>query len=147
MNSYQIVETIVFLAYSYWVFRKLRYVERTLSTILQWDKKILAMAKTQDNIVIVLRETALREAIIMGVATKNSPLIITPEVREMYAGFIGEIKEFYSKTGRHLSKEDCWLEIAVRWKDVLTQQVCLPLKLVSPTCVEIAMELAKEGVE
>lgn len=131
---------------TYWQWQLAKQLTIIYADIFRRDQIISRLNTVVDNMVIVLRETALREALIKQVATINSPMIVVDSVKEKYTPYLEAMKDYYLRIGRHKPENECWLEMAVLWKEEL-RAISVPLKLESQACVEVALELVKQDLE
>jgi hypothetical protein len=132
-----IIETVILAAMFGYVVRLKRCIDLVMMIVNR-------LGETQNNILIVMREASIREALntVDGV-TRNSPLVVPQEVQALYAPFIDDVKAWYDEDGKRMEEHQAWLYIAARWKDELTKNVCLPLKIDSNACAEMALNMVK----
>lgn len=86
---------------------------------------------------------AQSEAVNKGVATMNSPVMVSDEAKQWMAPIIGPIREFYVHLGRRMSDRDLYLEIERRFGDQILREVCIPHGLDQGACLLIAVQAAR----
>lgn len=89
-------------------------------------------------------DRALTEALSKGLAVRNSPLKVTDEVRGWYVSMLTDLKSFYLKSGRHMTEQQLFIEISIRFGRRILNEICIPHGLVAGSCIVLAMELARE---
>jgi hypothetical protein len=87
---------------------------------------------------------AQSEALMQGVATKNSPVTVTDEAKQWMKPLLMPIREFYSKLGRHLSDRELVIEIERQFGDRILNEICIPHGLSAGACLLIALQAAKD---
>lgn len=86
------------------------------------------------------------EAVVQGVGRMNSPLVLNADAKSWLEGIAAELRSFYRRLGRTLTESQLAEEIERRWGDEIVKRVCIPHGLFQGTCLLLAMEVAKEGL-
>lgn len=84
------------------------------------------------------------EAVMAGVAKKNSPIVVTDEAKRWMAPLIAPIKDFYRKIGRNMSDPELMLEIERRFGEQILNEVCIPHGLAHGACLLIAVQAVRD---
>lgn len=90
-----------------------------------------------------LIKRAMAEAVHVGAATMNSPLVIKEETREWFKDITPELQEFYHLKGFKLTDQALALEIERIWGEKILKDICIPYKLHQGACLIIAQHIAK----
>ncbi len=92
-----------------------------------------------------LMKRALSEALIQGVATRNSPVRVTDDAKRWMTPLMPAIRDFYAKLGRrNITDAELALEIERRFGDRILHEVCIPHGLYMGACLLIAVQALKE---
>lgn len=92
-----------------------------------------------------LMRRAVSEAISSGVATKNSPVIVTDEAKKWMKPLLGPIKDYYKNLGRNLTLSELAMEIERRFGEQILNEICIPHGLSQGACLLIAIQAAQEA--
>lgn len=92
-----------------------------------------------------LLRRAMGEAVLKGVATINSPLIITSEAKSWLDPLKPALQAKYLSSWQKLSDRDLLLAIEKEFGSQLAKDVCIPRHLNSGACLLIAMQVAREA--
>jgi hypothetical protein len=126
------------------IFNSIASVMALLGVIWVAAVKITAMEVKIDTVWGFLMKRAMSEALVQGVATRNSPVKVTNEAKQWMAPLIGPIREFYATLGRrNMSDEELALEIERRFGDRILHEVCIPHGLYMGACLLIALQALK----
>ena len=108
--------------------------------------KITAMEVKIETVWGFLMKRALSEAVVMGVATHNSPVRVTDEAKRWMSELMPPIREFYAKLGRrNITDAELAMEIERRFGDRILHEVCLPHGLFMGSCLLIAIQALREA--
>jgi len=108
--------------------------------------KITALEVKVNTIWSFLMKRALSEALVQGVATRNSPVRVTDEAKRWMSDLIPPIRDFYAKLGRrNITDVELAMEIERRFGDRILNEVCIPHGLYMGACLLIAMQAVKEA--
>jgi hypothetical protein len=106
---------------------------------------ITAMEVKIETVWGFLMKRALSEAVVMGVATHNSPVRVTDEAKRWMSELMPPIREFYAKLGRrNITDAELAMEIERRFGDRILHEVCLPHGLYMGACLLIAIQAVRE---
>ncbi len=83
------------------------------------------------------------EAVSKGMGTVNSPLVVSPVVKEWYAPIADELISFYTDEGHKLEERDLFIAIEKKFGDRLLKEVCIPRGLFVGSCIWGAIDVAK----
>jgi len=107
--------------------------------------KITALEVKVNTIWSFLMKRALSEALVQGVATRNSPVRVTDEAKRWMRDLLPAIREFYATLGRqNITDEELALEIEGRFGDLILHEVCIPHGLFMGACLLIAIQAVKD---
>lgn len=87
---------------------------------------------------------AATEAVRKGIATVNSPVIVTEEAKRWMAPLVEPIRAFYRKLGRNMTDRELYFEIERRFGEQIYQEVCIPHGLDQGACLLIALQAARD---
>jgi len=85
----------------------------------------------------------IAEAVHHGMATVNSPFVITEEAKSWLDDLAVPLRQLYQKLGRHVSDTDLLIEIELRFGDEIVKKVCIPHGVDQGVCLVIALAVAK----
>lgn len=107
-----------------------------------WDRQE-ALANKQ----LIMRKQQMRlaesEAVVVGLASKASPLKFKPEVLSQLDQFKPDLQTFYKSKWYNLDDDELWLEVEDKFGTTLQDEICIPNKLWHGACVLMAMAVAK----
>ena len=107
--------------------------------------KLTSLQVKVDTIWGFLMKRALSEALVQGVATRNSPVRVNDEAKKWMSDLIPPIRDFYAKLGRrNITDAELAMEIERRFGDRILHEVCIPRGLYMGACLLIAVQAAKE---
>jgi len=92
----------------------------------------------------MLIRNAKTEAVIKGLATINSPLMVSDDARSAFSGMADDLRLYYKDTGKFLTENDLFLDMQKRFGDQIFKDICIPLKIINNSCILIAIAIAKE---
>jgi hypothetical protein len=120
-------------------------LKRNVDLLMCLPPIVATMRETQNNLLIVLHEEAVREVLNapLGV-TRNSPMVIPAEVAKQFHPFIDQVKLWYDDKGRFLDDHEAWLYIAAKWKDELDKFICEPLAIEGNAAAAIALSMVRQ---
>ena len=128
------------------IFNSMSSVIALLGVIFLTAFKIPAMEVKIDTVWKFLMKRALSEALVQGVATRNSPVRVTDEAKRWMRDLLPAIREFYATLGRqNITDEELALEIEGRFGDLILHEVCIPHGLYMGACLLIAIQAVKEA--
>ncbi len=122
-------------------------VQAVYEAVAAWNQasaKIHENERTVATLLEMMKRNAMTEAVVKGLATMNSPFLITQQARDCYKTIAVDLKDFYRKVGVHMTPNELFLEMQRRFGDRLLREVCIPMELISNACIVIAIEIAKE---
>jgi hypothetical protein len=94
-----------------------------------------------------LMRRAVSEALVQGVATRNSAIRLTDGAKRRMSDLIPPNKGFYGKLGhRNITDAELALEIERRFGDRILNEVCIPHGLYMGACLLIAIQAVKEAL-
>lgn len=73
-----------------------------------------------------------------------SDVKISEEAKSWISNLARPLKDFYTSIGRHLDKDDLYLEIERRFGDQILRELCIPRGLSLGACLIIARAVAEE---
>ena len=127
------------------IFNSMSSVIALLGVIFLTAFKIPAMEVKIDTVWKFLMKRALSEALVQGVATRNSPVRVTDEAKRWMRDLLPAIREFYATLGRqNITDEELALEIEGRFGDLILHEVCIPHGLFMGACLLIAIQAVKD---
>ena len=85
------------------------------------------------------------EALAKGLATKNSPVKVNPDVEASIGEFATELKVFYKTKARKARLSDAQLafEIQKKYADKIIEKFCIPYNINEGACLALAVQIAK----
>lgn len=87
---------------------------------------------------------ALAESVNSGVATMNSPLKFTSEIRAYLDPIRLSLREFHQAVGFKMNDTEELLEIERRFGDNLARDVCIPCRISQGSCLLLALAVARD---
>lgn len=90
-----------------------------------------------------LMRRAMAEGLIKGLATMNSPMIITDEVRGWYAPFATELREWYRRSGRYRTEREMFEDVNTMFGSKFLDKICIEHNLQAGFCIAAAIEIAR----
>ena len=127
------------------IFNWMSSVIALLGVIFLTAFKIPAMEVKIDTVWKFLMKRALSEALVQGVATRNSPVRVTDEAKRWMSDLLPAIREFYATLGRqNITDEELAMEIEGRFGDLILHEVCIPHGLFMGACLLIAIQAVKD---
>lgn len=91
-----------------------------------------------------LMRRAVSEAVMTGVAVKNSPVVVNDEAKKWMKPILGPIRDFYKSLGRKMTEYELMMEIERRFGEQILDEVCIPHGLSQGACLLIAVQAAME---
>lgn len=91
---------------------------------------------------------AFTEAMDQGIATVNSPLTFTVDVRERMRPIEKELRQFWIDTGSHMKNDaEVLLGIEAQFGARLIEMVCIPCRLTHGACLLLAYAVATDRIQ
>ncbi len=97
-----------------------------------------------DTIWEFLIRRAFSEAIQKGIATLNSPVVVTQAAKAMMDPLAFALRTFYINHGHHLTDTELMMEIERQFGDEILHKICIPNGFLAGACLVIAAQVAKE---
>jgi hypothetical protein len=108
--------------------------------------RITSLQVKVDTIWSFLMKRALSEALVQGVATRNSPVRVTDEAKQWMSDLIPPIRDFCARLGRrNITDNDLAIEIERRFGEQILNEVCIPHGLYMGACLLIAVQAVKDA--
>ena len=117
-----------------------------LSVIYFAGVKLATLQVKVDTMWAFTLRRAQSEAVITGMATVNSPIMITEDAKKLVDPILGSLVTLYRSCSPSISDQDFAIEIARNLGDRLLHEVCIPNKLSLGACLFIAIETVKQAV-
>lgn len=109
------------------------------------EQKINRLEPKVDTIWEFAMRRGAVEAIQRGIATMNSPVVISEEAKTWMQTLAAPLREAYETEWKDLPDTDLAMEIERRFGDQIVRQVCLPHGISNGVCLLIACAVAKGG--
>jgi hypothetical protein len=123
---------------------KIEELTNIINTYASAARSALEVDQKVSIIVDMLIRNAKTEAIIKGLATINSPLLISDEARNLFSPMAEELISYYETCGKNLSEADLFIDVQSKFGDKIFDEICLPLKIMSNACISLAIAFMRE---
>lgn len=104
---------------------------------------LAALCVKVDTMWDVHLRSAVTRAVVDGVATINSPLMITLEAQEWCIALKDDLQKWYATLPKPIADRDLMFQIGKQFGSRLTTEICTPRNLNDGVCLLIAAAVAK----
>ena len=117
----------------------------TLLGLLIFAMKLGALQLKVDTMWEFTLRRAKSEAVALGFATLNSPLLVKPETKHRMAAVLPALRDVYfNRGGKKLSNSALALELERHHGDKILKEVCIPCGMFLGACLVIAVQILRE---
>lgn len=111
------------------------------------DAKVEGIDEKVNVIWEYLIRRAMSEAVFKGVATLNSPIVITEEAKTWMEELKPELQKLFLNGWQKLPDRMLLMEIEKKFGERIVRNICIPHGLHSGACLLIALQVAKEALK
>jgi len=115
-----------------------------LSVVYFGSVKLATLQVKVDTMWEFTLRRAKAEAVHLGLATLNSPLVVHPRAKEIFGEILNDLRDAYKQLGPSVTDEEMALKFEQLFGDRLLKEVCIPCGMHMGACLVLAIQVLRD---